>query len=159
MASDIIGHPIGDRADDLYDTDFVLWAEHNAALLRSGASAEADLAHIAEEIDDLGKNWHRALESRLMQILLHLLKLRYQPEYPGVRGWRASVLVQRIEIERLLKKAPSLRPEIGGVLDGAYADAVYLASEETALPLTSFPASCPWSADEALDRNFFPGGE
>ena len=149
MASDI----------NLYETDFVRWTEHNAELLRSGASADADLAHIAEEIEDLGKNWHRALESRLMQILLRLLKLRYQPEYPGVRGWRASVLVQRIEIERLLKTAPSLRPQIGGVLDEAYADAVYLASAETALPVTSFPASCPWSADEALDRNFFPGGE
>ena len=144
---------------DLYETDFVRWAEHNAELLRSGASAEADLANIAEEIEDLGKSWHRALDSRLMQILLHLLKLRYQPEYPGVRGWRASVLVQRIEIERLLKKAPSLRPEIGQVLREAYGDAVALASIETALPVTSFPSACPWSADEALDRNFFPGGE
>jgi hypothetical protein len=156
MARDIIGDPIRHPADDLYETDFVQWAERNAELLRSGASAEADLAHIAEEIDDLGKNWHRALESRLTQLLLHLLKLRYQPEYPGLRGWQASVLGQRIEIERLLKKAPSLRPEVGRVLDEAYADAVALASAETALPLTSFPSKCPWNAEEALDRNFFP---
>src|ERR1700730_2242159 len=112
MASDIIGHPTGHPADDLYDSDFVQWAEHNAELLRSGAVAEADLAHIAEEIEDLGKSWHRALDSRLMQILLHLLKIRHQPNYPGMRGWRTSVLLQRIEIERLLKKAPSLRPEV-----------------------------------------------
>ena len=156
MASDIIADPTH-PAGELYETDFVRWAERNAELLRSGNSAEADLAHIAEEIEDLGKNWRRALESRLTQLLLHLLKLRCQPEYPGLRGWRASVLMQRIEIERLLKKAPSLRPEIGRALDDAYADAVALASAETALPSTSFPASCPWNAEEALDRNFFPG--
>ena len=125
-------------------------------MLRSGAAAEADLAHIAEEIEDLGKNWRRALESRLTQLLLHLLKLRCQPEYPGVRGWRASVLMQRIEIARLLKKAPSLRPEIDRVLDEAYADALALASAETGRASTSFPATCPWTAEQALDRNFFP---
>jgi hypothetical protein len=149
MASDI----------NLYDTDFVRWAEHNAELLRSGASAEADLANIAEEIEDLGKNWHRALDSHLTQLLAHLLKLTYQPAYPGKRGWRLTVANQRLEIERLLLKAPSLRPEMASILDAAYAAAAYLASAETALPVTSFPASCPWSADEALDRNFFPGGE
>src|SRR5436309_10924969 len=144
--------------EDLYETDFVQWTERNAELLRAGAAAEADLAHIAEEIEDLGKSWHRALESRCMQLLLHLLKLRYQPDYPGVRGWKTSVLAQRIEMERLLKKAPSLRPELSRALDEAYADAVALASIETGIPLTSFPASCPWTADQALDRNFFPGG-
>jgi len=39
-------------------------------LLRSGAAAEADLAHIAEEIEDLGKSWRNALDSRLTQLLL-----------------------------------------------------------------------------------------
>ena len=155
MASDLIGR----RSDDLYETDFVRWAEHNADLLRSGASAEADLAHIAEEIEDLGKNWHRALESRLTQLLAHLLKLTYQPGYPGTRGWRLTVANQRIEIEHLLLNAPSLRPEVARILDEAYAAAAYLASVETELPLTSFPSSCPWNAGEALDRNFFPPGE
>src|SRR5207244_13416113 len=108
MASDIIADP-RHPAGELYETDFVRWAERNAELLRSGNSTEADLAHIAEEIEDLGKNWRRALESRLTQLLLHLLKLRCQPEYRGlravVRGWRASIVRQRIEIGRLPTKA------------------------------------------------------
>jgi hypothetical protein len=30
MVSDIIGDPIRHPADDLYETDFAQWAEHNA---------------------------------------------------------------------------------------------------------------------------------
>jgi hypothetical protein len=37
---------------DLYEKDFYEWTVHNARLLRSGRASEADLAHIAEEIED-----------------------------------------------------------------------------------------------------------
>jgi len=142
--------------DNLYDTDFVCWAEHNAELLRSGAIAEADLVNIAEEIEDLGKSWHRALDSHLMQLLAHLLKLRYQPDYPGARSWGATVATRRIDIEKLLAKAPSLRPELADILPETYRDAVYLAITETGLPAKSFPAACPWTVDQILDRNLQP---
>jgi hypothetical protein len=38
----------------LYEQDFYLWTQHNAALLRSGRLGEADILHIAEEIQDMG---------------------------------------------------------------------------------------------------------
>ena len=37
--------------NDAYDTDFYAWANEQAALLRSGRLAEADIANIAEEIE------------------------------------------------------------------------------------------------------------
>lgn len=70
-------------ATDLYDTDFAERSARNADLLRQGRLAEADLEHIAEEIEDLGKNWHLALDSHTYQLMIHLLKCRFQPDYPG----------------------------------------------------------------------------
>jgi hypothetical protein len=38
-----------------YDRDFYAWANEQAALLRAGKFAQADLEHIAEEIESMGK--------------------------------------------------------------------------------------------------------
>ena len=38
-----------------YDKDVILWAQEQAALLRSGQFSKLDLEHIADEIEDVGK--------------------------------------------------------------------------------------------------------
>ena len=48
----------------LYDEDFYAWAMTTAALLRQRRFAEIDLAHLAEESEDLGKRERRVLEQR-----------------------------------------------------------------------------------------------
>ncbi|HXB72298.1 MAG TPA: DUF29 family protein [Candidatus Acidoferrales bacterium] len=52
-------------AAELYDLDFYEWTVRNGELLRSGRVSEADLEHIAEEIEDIGKRERRELLSRL----------------------------------------------------------------------------------------------
>ena len=64
----------------LYDQDFFEWTRHHARLLREGRVAEADLAHLAEEIEDVGKRDQRELRSRLEVLLVHLLKWTAQPD-------------------------------------------------------------------------------
>ena len=71
----------------LYETDFYAWANEQAALLRGGKLPEADIAHIAEEIESMEK---RELVSRLTVLLLHLLKSRFQPALRGKRQSRFS---------------------------------------------------------------------
>jgi len=46
-----------------YETDVVVWANEQAALLRSGRFDQLDLTHIAEEIEDVGKSEQRKLAS------------------------------------------------------------------------------------------------
>src|SRR5207247_11106550 len=95
----------------LYDTDFLRWTERNVELLRSGAIAEADWENIAEELEDMGKSRRDSLESRIIQILEHLLKLRLTAgvlREQNERGWRASIIRQQAAIERLLRESPSL---------------------------------------------------
>ena len=64
----------------LYETDTYAWAMQQAALLRAGRLSEADIANIAEEMEDLGKSQRRQLRNCMVVLLAHLLKWRAQPE-------------------------------------------------------------------------------
>jgi hypothetical protein len=135
----------------LYETDLAEWAFQNAELLRSGRISEADLANIAEEIEDLGRSLSHELKSRLMQILEHLLKLRLAP--PDVaernrRGWMASVERQRVEIQQLLKDSPSLtRLLTEEVIADCYAGAAKVFEAGFGIDV---PADCPFSQEDIL---------
>jgi hypothetical protein len=52
-----------------YERDVVAWANEQAALLRAGKLSDIDIAHIADEIEDVGKSEQRELASRMAQLL------------------------------------------------------------------------------------------
>jgi hypothetical protein len=62
-----------------YDADIIAWANEQAHLLRSGRFDCLDIAHLAEEIEDVGKSEQRELAHRMAVLLSHLLKWHYQP--------------------------------------------------------------------------------
>src|ERR1700674_3816748 len=93
---------------ELYDRDFYEWTVRNAELLRSGRSTEADLEHIAEEIEDMGKRERRELLSRLSVLIAHLLQWQVQPERRS-RSWTTTIRLQRSRIKKLISQMPSLR--------------------------------------------------
>ncbi len=140
---------------DLYDLDFLEWTMRNASLLRAGRFEEADMEHVAEEIEDMGKSQRRALGSRLEVLLAHLLKWRFQP---GGRGssWESTIRIQRAKIAKLLREMPSLRNSLAGELTDAYQTAVLAAVGETGLSRNVFPTACPFSMEQILDEFFFP---
>jgi len=142
----------------LYDTDFYAWAEQQARLLRAGQLSDADIEHIAEEIDSMGRSEKRELLSRLAVLLMHLLKWKSQPMLRG-NSWRATIKVQRREIQRHLADNPSLKAKLPDVLADAYGDATLLAARESGLPESRFPASLPWSFEQIMDGEFWPGGD
>src|SRR5258708_5354169 len=94
---------------DLYERDFYAWSREQAGLLRAGKLSQADIAHIAEEIDSMGRTEKRELIRRFAVLLLHLLKWRFQPAKRGP-SWEASVRVQRNRLADHLDDNPSLRP-------------------------------------------------
>jgi hypothetical protein len=142
----------------LYDEDFLRWTEENAALLRSGNVGDADLGHIAEELEDMGKSQRRELESRVRIVLMHLLKLEFSKVRAprSVRSWEATLRTQRIELAALLKDNPSLNPKVRDAIAEVYSDALDLAAGETGLPITAFPAASPYNADQVKSREFEP---
>jgi hypothetical protein len=139
-----------------YDRDFYAWANEQAALLRAGRLSEADIAHIAEEIESLGKTEKRELVSRLRVLLLHLLTWQFQPSFRGA-SWRTSILNTRDELVVHLQDNPSLKSQIGEAMDVAYRRAVLDAVAETSLPKASFPAAVPWSFEQVMNDDFWPG--
>jgi hypothetical protein len=139
----------------LYDQDLYVWSCRNAQLLREGRYAEADMANIAEEIASLGNEQEHKLESQLERLILHLLKYQYQPSRRS-RSWRVSIVNARIEVRRCLKRNPSLKSHVGSLLSDAYVDAVEGASAETGIAEKSFPANCPYTFQQMMDKNFLP---
>jgi hypothetical protein len=138
---------------DLYDEDFTLWTEQQAALLRRRAAgelvndADLDWQNIAEEIESVGGNTRRELRNRLARLLRHLLKWHYQPEHRS-RSWRSTIRTQRQEIEDLLADNPSLRGKLPELFLAAYPRARADALDETGL--LELPRTSPFTVEQAL---------
>jgi hypothetical protein len=77
-------------ATDLYEEDFFAWTQLQAKELRRFArirpNAHLDLAHIAEEIADLGKSQRDSLRGWTRRIIGHLLLIAYSPADQPRRG-------------------------------------------------------------------------
>ena len=145
---------------ELYDQDFYAWTQTTAALIRAGKWHNLDREALAEEIESLGKSDWRELASRIAVLLRHLLKWRYQPERrQRGRSWRSTIWEQRSRLRRLLRQSPSLVPLVPQTIAEEYTEARQRASEETGLPLTTFPEACPWTAEQVLDTVFWPAAE
>src|SRR6266446_4330928 len=100
----------------LYDQDLYAWAQAQAAHLREGAWQQLDLAHLIEEIEDVGHRQRDALGSHLLILLTHLLKLAHAAgalphEYERAGpGWRRTCRTQRRHVAKVLRRNPSMRP-------------------------------------------------
>jgi hypothetical protein len=143
------------KAAELYETDFAEWAVHNAQLLRSGRIADADLEHIAEEIEDMARSLRRGVRNRLTHLMQHLLKWQIQP-IKRSPSWRRTITEQRFRIKELLQENLSFRPELQNWITEVHEYAVRLASIDTGLDQGSFPRSWPYTVEQTLDQNFLP---
>jgi len=144
------------NAAELYDRDFAEWAVRNAELLRAGRVADADLEHIAEEIEAMAKRERRAMQSRLARLIQHLLKWQVQP-MKRCASWQSTIAGQRFRICRLLEDNPSFRPELTKWIDREYEHAVHLATLDTGFERERFPTVWPYTLDQTLGQSFLPG--
>ena len=143
--------------NDLYEQDFFAWANTQAALLRGGQLAQADIDHIAEEIESMGKSELRELENRLAVLFLHLVKWQFQPQRRD-RSWELTIKEQRRKLKRHLDQNPSLRPRLVQAMDDAYGDAILEAARETELPEETFPSALPFTSLQIFDDHWLPDG-
>lgn len=139
----------------LYDRDFVEWAEQQAQLLRAEEFEKVDWQNVIEEIESLGISQQHELNNRLRVLLMHLLKWQFQESHHS-RSWSITIDNQRIDIEWLLRRNPSLRARLSEFVVEVYPFAVRMASKETELPRTTFPATCPYTLEQIMDDEFLP---
>jgi len=142
---------------DLYNSDFLAWAEETVELLRSQQWQDIDLENLIEEIADLGKSQQHALQSSLRLILMHLLKWKYQSERQS-HSWKITINRERLNIDEYLEESPSLRRFLSDSewIGKTYQRARREAMVETNLALATFPVVCPFNILEILDLDFYP---
>jgi len=138
-----------------YQKDFYSWTCEQAELLRAGRFNELDVFNLVEEIETMGRSEKRELQSRLMVLLIHLLKWQYQPARRG-RSWTLTIKGQRINLEDVINDNPGLKPQLLDLLSNAYRLAIVEVSKQTMLEESIFPVKCPWTVDQIRDEGYFP---
>ena len=101
---------------DLYEADILAWSERQGELLRRIAAgervndADLDWPNIAEEIEDVGRSELHAVESLLVQALLHDLKAKAWPLARDAPHWRAEA--RRLRGDAAARFSPSMRKRL-----------------------------------------------
>ncbi|WP_392481827.1 DUF29 domain-containing protein [Nostoc sp. C110] len=138
-----------------YKTDFNLWIEQTAQLLRSHRWHEVDVEHLIEEVEGLGKSERRAIASQLTRLLLHLLKWQYQPQRRS-DSWLDSITDSRTQIELAIEDSPSLKNYPTEQLEESYQRARRQAAKQTGIQISVFPEECPYFLELVLDEDWLP---
>ncbi|NGM35834.1 DUF29 domain-containing protein [Methylobacterium sp. DB0501] len=135
-------------ADDIYG-----WAMEQAAALRAGNLSALDRENLAEEIESLGRSEFNRLVSFYALIQLHILKWQCQPGHRSA-SWAISIATHRQHVVEVIGDNPSLKPRLDEAFERAYRQARLDAMRETGLAAATFPATCPFTRDEAMSRPF-----
>lgn len=146
--------------NSLYERDFYAWVNHQALLLKQHNFKEVDFSNLIEELEALGRSEQRELRSRMLVLIMHLLKWFYQNENAG-NSWKSTIREQRRKIARLLKDSPSLKKYCNDDdwLSDIWQEAIDDASFETSLDKAIFSSTPIWSVEQILDENFYPEPE
>ncbi len=139
----------------LYELDFNLWLDHTAKLLKDRKLQELDYDNLIEEIESMGRNEKNALESNLEQLLMHLLKWKYQPNKRS-NSWQYSITEHCLRLQKAFKKSPSLKRYFQEVFEECYQNSRLLASKDTGLNKEIFPVICPFTKEAILDPEYLP---
>lgn len=147
-----------DGKKSAYDADFFTWTQDQAKALRALDPAQVgnqvDLANIAEEIEDLGKSEVRVVESQLIRLFEHLLKLAYVPNSEAREHWL-------VEADAFLGQAQNaFRPSMAQAVDlerawkiGRRAAMRFLERNEIA---ADPPKTCPFDLESLVSDEFDP---
>lgn len=145
-----------------YDHDFYAWTQEQARLLEARQFDALDIPHLVAEMTSLGKSEQREVYHRLRTLVEPLLKLALAAQHTpqslqrAARGWRTTVKTQRLEVAKVLRANPSLRPAVPAELADAYAVARREATAALEIEEATASDTCPWTAAQVLDPDFWP---
>jgi len=139
------------KKKDLYDEDFYVWTEAQAALLRERRFEALDLANLIEEVEGLGDAKKSAVLNNASVIIEHLLKLQHSPAQDPRRGWSESIIEHRGRLE--IELTPRLRQILENELPRVYdltrrttERKLRLYGEDAAAD--ALPANCPYTVEQ-----------
>jgi Domain of unknown function DUF29 len=136
---------------DLYEEDFYVWTEAQAALLRERRFEALDLANLIEEVEGLGDAKKSAVLNNASVVIEHLLKLQHSPAQDPRRGWSEAIIGHRARLE--IELTPRLRRALEEELPRVYAITrrtterkLRLYGEDAAAD--ALPQSCPYTIEQ-----------
>lgn len=132
-----------------YQTDYYGWTVEQAELLKARDWQDIDIENLIEEVESMGRSEKRALESRLIVLITHLLKWQYQPVRRST-SWELTIKEQRLRISKILRDNPSLKRELDVCFLDIYPFAVIQAVKETGIEEKNFPIMCEWALEHVL---------
>jgi hypothetical protein len=141
---------------DLYETDFVAWAERQAAALRALPDPSPfglDLPNLIEEVESLARREQFELEERVRSALVRLLLAAVDPDPDRSRAALSGVSGPLIEARGLRSPTALSRLDPDLIWSDAREEA------EAGLPsgaLEGAPGPCPFRPKELLARGFCP---
>ena len=135
-----------------YDTDILIWSEHQANLLRKVANGGAtnekpDWVNIAEEIESVGRSELHAVESLLVQAPLRGLKAHAWPLLREVPHWESKARGFRNDAARRFTPSMRQRIDIADLYLRALRRMPDTMDGQAPLPV---PGACPVTLDELL---------
>ena len=126
-------------------------------MIRAGHFDLVDWQNVAEEIESLGTSDRRELGHRLEVLMMHLLKWQFQPMHRS-RSWREHdphpARPHRAAAESKARACGGRWPRLS---EDHYALARDTASAETGFAAATFPESLPYTPEQILQDDFFPG--
>jgi Domain of unknown function DUF29 len=143
-----------------YDEDFFAWTQHQAKLLRglgkqnSALPQDLDLAHVAEEIRDLGKAELRGATSRIRNIMVHLIKAASVPNADAVGHWRTEVATFHVELADFYVHSMRRRIDLQKLWARARRLAEVTLQEHSGCIGSNVPIKCPFSLHELVADDF-----
>jgi hypothetical protein len=139
--------------------DYHGWLLDQASALRAHRSISLDWENLAEELEAMAARDRREIKNHLKNLLLHLLKFHAQPaELNRHHSWRSSVWAAREAISDILEDSPGIfQGKRDDLLAQCYVRARREAIEQSRLETTAFPEVCPWSFEQIMSDDFFPG--
>ena len=151
---------------DLYERDFYVWARKQAAGLKQLAATrpnvDVDWAHLIDEVNELAMDYRDTCRSQLRRAIEHLLKLDFSPAYEPRGKWIGEVGDARAILDDKLTRA--LRADLRRNLPKLYRKARTLTERKLKAygeheAAARLPAECPYTLDQLLDEDFYPGLE
>lgn len=139
----------------LYDSDHYTWTQEQARLLREGKLNELDFAHLAEEMEDMGKSELRSFASYLNVIAAYLLKWEYQPERRG-SSWEKTIKAQRKNARDELADNPGMKGKLDYVQRLVSREAIAEAASDLKEHADRLPDECSYTIAQILDDDFWP---
>jgi hypothetical protein len=142
----------------LYETDYNLWVLETVQKLQSRKLDDLDWENLIEEVLGLSRSDKRKLESLLMRLIEHLLKLGYwEKERDKNKGhWEREIANFRKQIKKELRDSPSLNRYLMEIYEESYRDGRDLACKRSQLPLSTFPEEAIANLDQILDEDWLP---